>query len=250
MFSKVARTTGPLFRGRGKPIVTYAIGDVHGEAEKLKRLHAKIFTHQENSFSDHHLRLVHLGDYVDRGPNSAEVIFALMELSERNGIEVINLAGNHEDMMVRALSDSHAQPFDNWIAEGGDATLTSYHEGNHYGVIHAHVDWLKNLPRVFVDRPMRTVFVHAGLIPHQFPEVVDEICMWTRSNKFLNVSNWKGTALEGWTVVHGHSPTPDAVPEVTYGAGTRINVDTGAVFDGQLSCAVMTNSGLKGFLSV
>ena len=250
MFSKVVRTTAPLLRTRSKPVVTYAIGDIHGELEKLTRLHDKITTHHAHSYSDHHLRLIHLGDYVDRGPDSAGVLFRLMELSKREDMEVINLAGNHEDMMVNALSASHGQPFDNWIEHGGDATLASYHAGNHYGVIHSHVDWLKTLPRIYVDRPMRSVFVHAGLMPDQFPEAVDEICMWTRSSKFLNVANWKGTQLEGWTVVHGHSPTPDAVPDIAYGPGTRINVDTGAVFDGQLSCAVMTSTGLQGFLSV
>ena len=249
MFLETVRKSAPRLRARSKPVVTYAIGDVHGEADKLRKLHDKIFAHHEHSFGDHHLRLIHLGDYVDRGPDSAGVLFALMELAARDDIEVINLAGNHEDMMVKALSASHGQPFDNWIAHGGDATLSSYHSGNHYGVIHAHVDWLKNLPRIFVDRPARSVFVHAGLMPSEFPDATDEICMWTRSSKFLNVANWKGTQLEGWTVIHGHSPTPDASPEIAYGAGTRINVDTGAVFDGQLSCAIMTSAGLQGFLS-
>ena len=250
MLTNLVRDKAARLRFRTSPVVTYAVGDVHGEADKLKRLHADIFAHKAQHFPNHQLRLIHLGDYVDRGPDSAGVLLALMRLSERTDINVINLAGNHEDMMIHALSASHAQPFDNWIEQGGDTTLMSYHNGDHYGVIHSHVDWLRTLPRIYVDRPARCVFVHAGVLPDEFPETVDEVCMWTRSRKFLNVDNWKGTALENWTVIHGHSPTPDATPKVVEGPGTRINVDTGAVFDGQLSCAILTTKGLEGFLSV
>ncbi|MGB3627526.1 MAG: hypothetical protein WA989_16980, partial [Henriciella sp.] len=77
--------------------------------------------------------------------------------------------------------------------------------------------------------------------PAEFPNENDSIYLWTRSSRFFDVAAWQGTAVEGWTVVHGHTPTSDAFPEeeVAEGYGRRINIDTGAVYGGRLTCAVL-----------
>ena len=238
----------PQFGSKSRPKVTYAIGDIHGELLKLQALYAKILRHRETHFEDSHLRLVCLGDYVDRGPDSAGVVEFLLHVSKQAGIEVTCLAGNHEDLMIKALSSPNAQPFENWMAAGGDATLESYQRSDRYGLLHQHVDWLRTLPNISIDHAARQIFVHAGVLPDEFPQANGETCMWTRSTKFLNVANWKGSRLEGWTVVHGHTPVPRNDPEVHSGAGTRVNVDTGAVFGGRLSAAILTQEGMQGFL--
>ena len=238
----------PQFGLKSRAKVTYAIGDIHGELQKLQALYAKILRHREVHFKDLHLRLVYLGDYVDRGPDSAGVVEFLLHMSGEADVEVVCLAGNHEDLMVKALSSPNAQPFENWISAGGDSTLESYQRSDRYGLLHRHVDWLRTLPNVSIDQAARQVFVHAGILPNEFPEPNDETCLWTRSTKFLNVANWKGSDLEGWTVVHGHTPVPLHEPEVHKGPGTRINVDTGAVFGGRLSAAILTRDGMQGYL--
>ena len=248
MFTSAVQQTARYSWRRSKPVVTYAIGDVHGQLDQLQALYASIFKHRAKTFPNHRLRLVHLGDYVDRGPDSAGVLEAVIEMTNHTGVEVVCLAGNHEDLMLRAMSKPHAQPFDTWMKEGGDATLSSYHHTNRYELIHKHLDWLKQRPRLFVDERHLCMYVHAGVIPGDYPNATSEACMWTRSAKFMNVKNWRNTRLSGWTVVHGHTPTSNFEPEVKKGGGTRVNVDTGAVFGGSLTCAIISPEGLQGFL--
>jgi hypothetical protein len=84
-------------------IVTYAIGDVHGEAERLARLHERIFA----DIAGHGVRarVIHLGDLVDRGPESRACVTRAMAMEEADDdIEAITLMGNHEEMMIKAVA--------------------------------------------------------------------------------------------------------------------------------------------------
>ncbi|MEM9054259.1 MAG: metallophosphoesterase family protein [Pseudomonadota bacterium] len=218
--------------------VTYAIGDVHGEAERLEQLHKLIFERHRLLYEGKKLRIIHLGDYVDRGPDSAGVIELLMEFPADEHTRQIALAGNHEAMMLEALSDKASASYGHWLDNGGDKTLESYETKGHKDVPKAHLEWLSALPTVLIDAPEKRVFVHAGLSPNSFPQERKEVHLWTRSSDFFETAGWGGTALEGWTVVHGHTPTSDGYPDNESGYGCRINIDTGAVFGGRLTCAI------------
>lgn len=222
-----------------QPTVTYVIGDVHGEAERLFQMHDLIFERHELLYPDHAAYLVHLGDYVDRGPDSASVIERLM-LGPRceNTIQVA-LAGNHEAMMLEALTQEKPKSYQHWLENGGDETLKSYHSKGYETVPAAHLNWLQSLPSVLIDEAEQRVFVHAGLSPNEFPNERQAIHLWTRSEAFFETKNWQGTNLEGWTVIHGHTPTNDGFPDIEGDSSRRINIDTGAVFGGRLTCAVL-----------
>ena len=222
----------------GNDAVIYAIGDVHGEASRLQQLHALIFERHDLMYRGQGLQIVHLGDYVDRGPDSAGVIKALMALEQRGDVACINLRGNHEAMMLSGLADATPGSRVNWLENGGDKTLASYHARGDDGVPDRHLKWLKTLPLIHVEAARKLVFVHAGIDPDRYPEEPEEVYMWTRTSRFFEVQNWDNPALEGWIVVHGHTPTEDSFPDDQAAAARRINIDTGAVFGGRLTAAI------------
>lgn len=221
------------------PLITYAIGDVHGEAERLAKLHDVIFDRHEKRYESASMRLIYLGDYIDRGPDSAGVIDQIRARQASMDIEIIALAGNHEAMMINALESGRSHAYQHWLRNGGQETLKSYRDHGYDQVPRAHLDWARHLPTIFYDRAERWVFVHAGVHPSEFPNDAQSVHLWTRSADFFDVNRWQGTALEGWTVVHGHTPTKNGRPDISGDHSRRINIDTGAVFGGRLTCAVM-----------
>ena len=214
-----------------------AIGDIHGEAGRLDVLHAAIFEHHRLLHPDVHLTLVHLGDYVDRGPDSYAVIETLMRLEERGDLTSICLKGNHEQMMLDALERGEQGGM--WMRSGGEETMDSYYRRDLSEVPKAHRNWLKALPVHHILEDRKLLFVHAGIAPGRWPELDDEIGLWTRSRRFFDVTLWDNPALDGWTVVHGHTPTPDFRADVQGDPPRRINIDTGAVYGGQLTAVLL-----------
>ena len=212
----------------GEKVLTtyYAIGDVHGMDDMLERLHVKIYADIE-ARGDEDFCVVHVGDYVDRGPDSRQVIERLMRMQGEHPESVVCLKGNHEDMMLRALSG--VQPpsaMRHWFVNGGKATLKSY-DGDS-AVLQEHLDWMEHLPLTLRDADRLLCFVHAGIDPACFPTIAPEVALWTRSERFYEPSTWSA-CTEGWTIVHGHSPSLNATdPHAT--RGQRINVDEGACF--------------------
>ena len=91
------------------------------------------------------------------------------------------------------------------------------------------------------------VFVHAGIDPDTFPLTDDRVSLWTRSPRFFETERWQNAALDGITVIHGHTPTEVPVPDRT-ADGRRINVDTGAVYGGALTAVRLSRGATPYFL--
>ena len=218
--------------------VIYAIGDIHGELARLEALHEKIVEHHLKHHADKWLKLVHLGDYVDRGPDSAGVIDLLRELEERTNIIVVNLRGNHEQMMLEAAEERHGDSRLHWLTNGGDATLHSYINRGTNNPPEDHIEWIRNLPTLHLEEDRHLVFVHGGVDPSTFPYCGAQTHMWTRSQRFFETEGWEDSQLAGWTVIHGHTPTDDASPETAGDPPCRFNLDTGAVYGGRLTAGV------------
>lgn len=217
----------------------YAIGDSHGCADRLARLHDQIA-------ADAACRpiaravVVHLGDYVDRGPDSAGVL-ALLQ-APRHGLEAINLLGNHEQLMLDALDPMATEEArDLWLANGGRETLASYGASardprSWLQVPDADLALLRSFRTSFAIGGY--VFAHAGLLPGvplDQQRTID--LLWIRE-PFLS---WRGRLPT--VVVHGHTPAdaPQILPH-------RIGIDTGAVFGGPLTCGVLEADRI-GFIS-
>lgn len=219
----------------------YAVGDIHGRLDLLKTLHEAIDEDAELHPGPQCIE-VYLGDYVDRGPQSAGVIDALMErVRTRNAV---CLAGNHEEIMLDALSSQEA--FANWLRLGGVETVFSYVRPSgtldqsqlwtewRAGMRLDHVDFLRQLPVTYVCGDY--LFVHAGLRPGLSLAAQDRNDMLWIRREFLDYPH-----SFGHLVVHGHTPIP--TPEVL---SNRINIDTGAYATGHLTCLVL--EGVDRFL--
>lgn len=226
--------------------VVYAIGDIHGEAERLQRLHRHIFERHADEHGDAPLTLVHLGDYVDRGPDSCGVIEYLANFHPPIATDIVNLKGNHEEMMLEAVEEGkHGEM---WLSNGGDKTMESYTAAGYSGVPQAHLDWLSALPSYYRSDDDKLIFVHAGIDVTIWPDVREEVHLWTRSSRFFESERWNNTALDGWRIVHGHTPTEDFFPEQDGEPARRINLDTGACFGGRLTAAKFTAGEAVSFL--
>ena len=215
----------------------YAIGDVHGCAARLQELHAAIAADLARE-PIHDARLVHLGDYIDRGPDSAAVVGLLANDPVMAGMPTINLCGNHERMMLDALAGD-GEPVDHWIANSAGATLRSWN----ISPLSPAASWRAALPPrdlVLLEglalhhRVDGYLFVHAGVRPG-IPLVrqSEEDLLWIREGFLNHRGPWLPEAPDV-AIVHGH--TPEAAPTV---ARNRIGIDTGAVNGGRLTCAVL-----------
>ena len=162
---------------------TYVFTDVHGRLDALLALLDQV---PEGA------KLIFLGDYIDRGSQSAEVV-ALVRTLQAEG--AVCLRGNHEDMMCN--------PSDMWFANGGSATVASYKDpltGEiNAGLMEEHAAWFDTLPRVHSDA--HRVYVHAGVDEsHDLPYMPEAITQWFRYPAGADIG------YRGKHVVHGHTP--------------------------------------------
>ena len=224
----------------------YAIGDIHGRADLLGRLHAQVVADARGSSASRKC-IVYLGDYVDRGLYSREVIDLLLE-GPPGGFEAIHLKGNHEEFLLRFLEDATIGL--GWFANGGEATLYSYgvrasepasplsrledlQARFRETLPESHLRFLRNLGRWHVEGGY--LFVHAGIRPGvPFEAQRDEDILWIRE-LFLDDERDHGKI-----VVHGH--TISEQPQVRR---NRIGIDTGAYATGVLTALVLEGRDRK-----
>jgi len=213
----------------------YAIGDVHGRLDLLERLYLDIARHSESDAAERKV-LVHLGDYIDRGPDSKGVIARIM--AGMAGFQSINLMGNHEELLLDYI-DRRGEDSQWWITSGmgGAETLLSFgvdpdEEPRDPAELERKIGpemmrWLRGL-KIF-HREGGFMFVHAGLRPGvPIDQQTREDMLWIREAFTNSKANF------GLRVVYGHSPSEDPVIKPH-----RIGIDTGAVWTGRLTAAVL-----------
>jgi len=237
-FQKPRETTPPHIPSNQK---IYCIGDIHGRADLLKQLHEKILTDARNYSGKK--TVVYLGDYIDRGEQSCQVIDLLLS-GPLPGFDNVYLMGNHEQVMMSFIEYPEAAA--SWLAFGGREALNSY------GIVLAHIPGrheVKELAKQLDDRLPEAhrdflqncedswrcgsyYFVHAGIQPGvALDKQVLEDQLWIR-DEFLNSKRDHGAII-----VHGHTiaPEPRLLPN-------RIGIDTGAYSSGILTCLVLEGS--------
>ncbi len=228
----------------------YAIGDIHGQCTMLREMLDTLRQcplHEEDT-------LVFLGDYIDRGDDARGIIDMLIALKEQHK-NVVFLRGNHEQMMLDARDSPPPErwkdtdnivastPTRMWLAGsgGGVDTLVSYKpDFNNEDLLtwwefipEAHWQFFRETELEFITE--RYHFVHAGLIPlgetweHAGTDI--DYRLWIRE-PFLS----SDSEFEGRLVVFGHTPQKSGKPLVER---NKIGIDTGAVFGGPLTAAVL-----------
>ncbi len=202
----------------------FIIGDIHGCPKTTKKLiEDKISPGKDD-------RIVFVGDYIDRGSNSKGVVDYIIELKDRSNAEIITLRGNHEQMLLNAISNN--AEFDLWLINHGDTTLRDYGIDTHgktpkqilNELPEAHLEFYRNTRLYFQAEGY--IAVHAGFNFDRDDFKSDEFAMvWTRE------WNPDMDRTKGRPVIHGHTPTPLAViKKMIAEERNAINVDNGCKF--------------------
>ncbi|MEM7618284.1 MAG: metallophosphoesterase [Pseudomonadota bacterium] len=227
----------------------YAIGDVHGHVDVLKRMHSTIMDDVcENPIEN--ITIIHLGDYINRGPDSKGVIEFLMELSQnKNQIEYVHLFGNHENGILEFIDDPLAENRD-WYCWPEENYLKSYGIDNNQqdavklaemikeAVPDAHWKFKRNMPYYHVVGDF--AFVHNGPRPGIKLEEQSKEDLVNNREPFMSTEE-----PHEYFIVHGHTSTSDYQVDVR---PNRINLDTGLFYkDGVLTCGVFEGSEVRFF---
>jgi len=219
----------------------YAVGDVHGRADLLARLHEMIL--EDAATAPEQARtIVYLGDLIDRGMESRGVVEMVLQ-DPPEGFEAVHILGNHEAAMLDFLEDSAIGP--HWMLNGGDMTLYSYgvavprpggaqtadfveaRKALQEKLPAPHLRFLKRM--VLAHAAGDYLFVHAGLRPGvALADQKPEDLLWIRE-PFLSSDQDLGHV-----VVHGHT-----ISEKVEERRNRIGIDTGAYHSGRLTCLVL-----------
>ena len=227
---------------RTEASVVYAIGDVHGRLDLLDRMEAAIAADIAASGADNPL-VCYLGDYIDRGPHSAQVIDRLCARADDRAPKRVFLKGNHEDRMIAFLDEPepNGPP---WMRFGGREALESYGiavpvnpDASDWEILRDHLaaalptrhrQFLSNLQPGLWWRDY--LLVQAGLDPER-PVTAQSLhdLMWIREPFLSSECEW------GFKVVHGH-----VISEQPVFRPNRIGIDTGAYRSGCLTCLVLT----------
>ena len=218
----------------------YAVGDIHGDLQKLQDMHARIL--RDAGPRDH--TVVHIGDLVDRRHDSRGVIALLMQ-GQAAGKPWVVLKGNHDRMMTdfirQGRRDHRLRPDWTWLYPqlGAARTLASYGidittmtepqalAAARAAVPEAHLDYLESLPDRWETGDV--FFCHAGILPGRpLDEQVEDDLIWIRKPFHDH------TGPHPKLIVHGHTP----IAAVTH-YGNRVNIDTGCAYGHALSAIVL-----------
>jgi serine/threonine protein phosphatase 1 len=207
----------------------YIIGDIHGYFHRLANLFNKLTRLVKEADT-----IIFLGDYIDRGAHSYEVIDFLVQVSRTAGLNSVFLKGNHEDMFLTYLrGEDNAGAF---MLNGGDATMRSYiaHRGE-FELPKHHRDFFNNLSLYYEGDDF--IAVHAGLNPgiDRIEAQEEYDLLWIREKFFRADKHWDKT------VIFGHTP----VSYISRGGSLYmdderniIGIDSGVIFGNPLTCLV------------
>jgi serine/threonine protein phosphatase 1 len=196
----------------------FVVGDIHGCFDKLRALMQKIPINFERD------QLIFIGDYIDRGAHSLEVVDYLIDLKKRLP-DTIFLKGNHEDMLQNYLDGSDRFTY---LLNGGQRTLDAYlrrpNNPGEYPVPPAHLEFFESLHLYYQTGDY--IFVHAGLrkkVPLESQKTID--LLWIRDEFIFSDFDF------GKRVIFGHTPFREPLVQTN-----KIGIDTGAVYGNRLTC--------------
>ncbi len=174
----------------------WVISDIHGCSHTFEALLNTIGLNKDDS-------LFLLGDYIDRGPKSKQVIDRVMRLQEEN-YNIRCLIGNHEIMMLYTMEHPRSLPAYDWRnLHGGRNTLKSFEAATVNEVDQKYIDFIRNLS--FYIEKDNFILVHAGLnlnIGNPFSD--EDVMVWSESSTQITATPWLGKRI----IVHGHTIRP------------------------------------------
>ena len=208
----------------------FVIGDIHGSYSQLVDLLDSINPDLSQD------KLIFLGDFIDRGPNSYKVIKLLMNLQDKFGSDhVVLLRGNHEQMAINNINRGYNGYYNN----GYDSTVRDFIKNG--DSIDKYLEFLISLPLYHEDESF--IYVHGGIRPGVSMEnQFEDDLLWIREEFFKSPMTFEKT------VIFGHTPTEGLTGSWTpYIKKDRIGIDTGCVYNGHLTALEIVDSEVVQF---
>ena len=202
---------------------TIIIGDIHGCYHTLIGPLSRVGYDSAND------NLIFLGDYIDRGLNSYEVVSAIRKLQQQVGKErVVCIRGNHEQMAIDAVENNAR---DLWYYNGGAMTDESFER--HGEDVASFVAWFKSLPLFCESKHF--IFCHAGLTEPKLEDNTQDDLLWGR--------DWlkSDTRKREKKVIFGHTPNPYGKAYTT--KTEDICIDSACVYGGNLCALIISSNG-------
>ncbi|MFC1504202.1 metallophosphoesterase family protein [Spirochaetota bacterium] len=192
------------------------IGDVHGCIKTLELLYDKI---KEIG------KIYCVGDLVDRGPASRDVIRFVKEHN------IITTLGNHESLAINACARPDSEEYDLWYSQGGNETKISYQSESEF---EKDIDWMKGMDLFFTEG--EHLICHAGVKQGLTLEQACDFIYSDDLDEIVSSIIWCRNIirLEGHTQICGHTPVRNVVKEEGY-----YNIDTGCVYGGSLTAIIV-----------
>jgi serine/threonine protein phosphatase 1 len=197
----------------------FAIGDIHGCIDSFRELIEYKIKIKNND------KLVLLGDYIDRGNKSKEVVDYIIDL-QLKGFDIIPLMGNHEAMLIDSLNNEDLLL--TWIFNGGAVTLKSFGIKSLKDLSQIYIDFFRGLHYYYLFNHF--LFVHAGFNDEMSNPFEDKYQMiWTRREEYTN------PLLIDKIIIHGHSPVTEIFCRQSILENRQvINIDTGCVYSDEV----------------
>jgi serine/threonine protein phosphatase 1 len=206
-------------------LASFVIGDTHGCLKTLRHLL------EEKLALTHNDSVYFLGDLIDRGQNSAQVITYILDLKQK-GYNISSIRGNHEQMLLDAVDSKSG--LKDWVLNTGNLTLNSYKKlfGHFFtfpeGIPNEHLNFFKNLPIYQIVG--NSILVHGGLNYNANNPFEDHTTMlWSRPGAVPSYF------MPDKIILHGHTPTPlDTIKQIVSNEKSRlIPLDGGCVYAGK-----------------
>lgn len=214
--------------------LTFVIGDIHGMFDALLSILDGIDTYtSENNVKTKDYKIVFLGDYIDRGPASNQVVETIRLMQTADPERIITLRGNHEQMLMDAMNGGY-DDVSLFRMNGGRETLKSYGVENEKDIPFGHKMFFRDTRYSYEDE--LRYYVHAGVAwGKPLSEQPNEVRLWIREGFLEHTEPFEKF------IVHGHTPRPYDRPNVT----NRLNMDFAAVFGGSLVCAIFNDTEVE-----
>jgi serine/threonine protein phosphatase 1 len=203
----------------------FAIGDIHGCFDAFRTLIEQKIRLKKSD------KIVLLGDYIDRGTQSKEVVDYIFEL-QNSGFDVIPIMGNHESRLLDAYDNDIYLP--KWLQTGGIEALQSFGIKSLQEIEPLYIEFFKGLRYYFLHE--NYIFVHAG-----FNDEIDN--PFTDKNYMINEcrEKYEHPSLKDKTIVHAHSPISESLCKENLQTNTHvINIDTGCIYAERPGCGKLS----------
>ncbi|PQA90388.1 serine/threonine protein phosphatase 1 [Chryseobacterium piscicola] len=212
------------------------IADIHGNDEKFRKALKSVSLKKTD-------KLILLGDLIDRGKKSKQVLDTIILLKDTGFKDIIMIRGNHEQMFLDSIEDESKEYM--WLRNGGDKTLQSF-----------RVNYLNQIPKLYLDLIKSSVyfyeyndflFVHAGIDFNSKDPLNDtKSLLWTRE---MTLENYRNSKFSEKKIVHGHTPIDRNQIIESFSNIEILNLDNGVYLEkenyGNLTVADLTNQKLN-----